>query len=208
MLVFKYTKTDGAEYISHLDTLKHLCKIMRRADIDITKSKGFNPHMHIYMNAPMGVGIKSLCEYCYVDTEQPADEFMNKFNDFTVRGITCLSATDVSKKVNVAGAITRARYQIYGVNKFEPSEILNSQEFLVTAKSGEQKNLRARIYGLERAADGCVIATLGFGNDTLRADTFAKKLIELYGGELSAIIKTDVFALETPFDEYVGGFKI
>ena len=84
MLVFKYTKTNGAEYISHLDTLRHLSKIMRRADIDITKSKGFNPHMHIYMNAPMGVGIKSLCEYCFADTEEPARIFMQKFNDFSI----------------------------------------------------------------------------------------------------------------------------
>lgn len=206
MLVFKYTKTDGAEYISHLDTLKHLCKIMRRADIDITKSKGFNPHMHIYMNAPMGVGIKSLCEYCYVDTEQPAAEFMRRFNEFTVRGITCKAAQDVSKKVNVAGAITRARYQIYGVNSFDVNEILNSQEFLVTDKKGEQKNLRSRVYGIENSND-CVIATLGFGNDTLRADTFAKKLISLYGGELGAIVKTEVYASETPFCEYVNGFK-
>lgn len=206
MLVFKYTKTNGAEYISHLDTLRHLSKIMRRADIDITKSKGFNPHMHIYMNAPMGVGIKSLCEYCFADTEEPARIFMEKFNDFSINGIVCLSATDVIKKVNVAGAITRAEYEIKGVSPFDVNEILNSDSFIVTDKKGNEKNLRSRIYSLENRGDKTV-AVLGFGNDTLRADSFGAKLISLFGGEITGIIKTEVFAADTPFDEYVKQFE-
>lgn len=206
MLVFKYTKTNGAEYISHLDTLRHLSKIMRRADIDITKSKGFNPHMHIYMNAPMGVGIKSLCEYCFADTEEPARIFMQKFNDFSINGIVCLSATDVIKKVNVAGAITRAEYEIKGVSPFDVNEILNSDSFIVTDKKGNEKNLRSRIYSLENRGDKTV-AVLGFGNDTLRADSFGAKLISLFGGEITGIIKTEVFAADTPFDEYVKQFE-
>ena len=206
MLVFKYTKTNGAEYISHLDTLRHLSKIMRRADIDIAKSKGFNPHMHIYMNAPMGVGIKSLCEYCFADTEEPARIFMQKFNDFSINGIVCLSATDVIKKVNVAGAITRAEYEIKGVSPFDVNEILNSDSFIVTDKKGNEKNLRSRIYSLENRGDKTV-AVLGFGNDTLRADSFGAKLISLFGGEITGIIKTEVFAADTPFDEYVKQFE-
>ena len=206
MLVFKYTKTNGAEYISHLDTLRHLSKIMRRADIDITKSKGFNPHMHIYMNAPMGVGIKSLCEYCFADTEEPARIFMKKFNEFSINGIVCLSATDVIKKVNVAGAITRAKYEIKGVSPFDVNEILNSDSFIVTDKKGNEKNLRSRIYSLENRGDKTV-AVLGFGNDTLRADSFGAKLTSLFGGEITEIIKTEVFAADTSFDEYVKQFE-
>lgn len=205
MLVFKYTKTDGAEYISHLDTLKHLGKIMRRADIDIAKSQGFNPHMHIYMNAPMGLGIKSLCEYCYVDTAESAEIFMQKFNAFTVRGLTCVFAENVEKKVNVAGAITRARYLIKGLKPFDTDEILNSEEFIVTDKKGNQKNLRSRIHGACFKGD-LLNVVLGFGNDTLRADAFCKKLSELYGGEPFEITKTEVFANETPFDEYLKTF--
>lgn len=206
MLVFKYTKNNGAEYISHLDTLRHLSKIMRRADIDITKSKGFNPHMHIYMNAPMGVGIKSLCEYCFADTEEPAQSFMRKFNEFSINGLVCLSATDVIKKVNVAGAITRAEYEIKGVSPFDVNEILNSEVFTVTDKKGNEKNLRSRIYSLENFGDKTT-AVLGFGNDTLRADVFGSKLISLFGGEITEIVKTEVFAAETPFDEYVKQFE-
>lgn len=202
MLVFKYTKTDGAEFFSHLDLLKHFCKIMRRGGIDITESKGFNPHMHVYMNAPMGVGIKSLCEYCFVDSAEPASVFMQKFNAHTVRGVTCLSAVDVEKKVSVAGIITEARYKISGINKFDVNEVLNAESFMLMDKKGVDKDLRARIKDIYFEGDN-LIAKLGFGNETLRADAFSNKLCLQYGGEVKEIIKTEVFSGGVDFDEYL-----
>lgn len=202
MLVFKYTKTDGAEFFSHLDLLKHFCKIMRRAQIDITESQGFNPHMHVYMNAPMGVGIKSLCEYCFVDTAEPAAEFMQKFNKFTVRGVKCLSAVDVQKKVNVAGVINEAKYLISGITPFDVSEILNATSFMLTDRKGNQKDMRARIKDLSLEGEK-LTATLGFGNDTLRADAFSTALAARYGGTPVEIIKTTVYSGGVDFDEYL-----
>ena len=64
MIVFKYTKKDGAEYLSHLDMLRHLNKILKRAGVPINYSKGFNPHMSIYMSSPIAVGLCSNAEYC------------------------------------------------------------------------------------------------------------------------------------------------
>ena len=55
MIVFRYTKKEGAEYIPHLDMLKHLQKILRRGKIPMGYSKGFNPHMHIFMSSPIAV---------------------------------------------------------------------------------------------------------------------------------------------------------
>ena len=202
MLVFKYTKIDGAEFFSHLDLLKHFCKIMRRGGIDITESKGFNPHMHVYMNAPMGVGIKSLCEYCFVDSNEPASVFMQKFNEHTVRGVTCLSAVDVAKKVSVAGIITEALYKISGLNKFDVAEVLNAENFMLTDKNGVDKDLKARIKNMYFEGDE-LIARLGFGNETLRADAFSNKLCKVYGGEVKEIIKTQVFSGGIDFDEYL-----
>ena len=49
MIAFRYTKTDGAEYISHLDLLRHIDRILRRAGIEVGYSQGFHkhpPHIH------------------------------------------------------------------------------------------------------------------------------------------------------------------
>lgn len=206
MIVFQYTKIDGAEYVSHLDTLRHINKIMRRADIKTTYSKGFNPHMHVFMSAPIAVGVKSLAEYCFVECEEPAESFYEKFNKFTFRGLNCLYAAEVDKKVNVAGLIDRASYSIEGINPFNPKEVTDSEEFFIIDKKGNPKEVRRKIFDLDYA-DGKVVCTLGFGNDTLRPDLLASRLKELYGGGGVTIVKTMAYTGETKFNDYLAGIK-
>ena len=64
MIAFRYTKTDGAEYLSHLDLMRHIDRTMRRAGIKTAFTEGFSPHPKIYMNNPLGLGIRSVAEYC------------------------------------------------------------------------------------------------------------------------------------------------
>ena len=202
MIVFRYTKTDGAEYVSHLDILRHVNKIMRRADIKTGYSKGFNPHMHIFLSAPIAVGVKSLAEYCYVECDEPAEAFMQKFNAYTFRGLNCTFAKEVGKKVNVAGLIDRASYQISGINAFDPQEILSLNEFYITDKKGNPKEVGKKIFDLSYK-DEILYAVLGFGNDTLRPDLLAEKLKSLYGGGAVTITKTQAFHGETEFSVYL-----
>ena len=67
MIAFRYTKTDGAEYLSHLDLMRHIDRTMRRAGIKTAFTEGFSPHQMMSFAAPLGVGITSDGEY--VDLE-------------------------------------------------------------------------------------------------------------------------------------------
>ena len=87
MILFKYTKTDGAEFLSHLDILRHIGRTTRRAGIKVALSQGFNPHMLVYLSAPMGVGIQSLAEYCQIETDEEPTSFIEKFNKNAPRGL-------------------------------------------------------------------------------------------------------------------------
>ncbi len=49
MIAFRYTKTDGAEYLSHLDLLRHIDRTLRRAGIKVKMSEGFHPHPKIFI---------------------------------------------------------------------------------------------------------------------------------------------------------------
>ena len=202
MIVFKYTKTDGAEYLAHLDMLRHLNKILRRASVKTEYSKGFNPRMSIYMSAPIGVGITSLAEFCLVETNMQADEFLTEFNNYTIKGVKCSFAIATTKKVSVAGVINRATYKIEGLNKFDENELLNSNEFYFTNKKGERKEVRQKIFSLSWEGND-LIATLAFGNDGLRPDFFAKELIALHGGELTAVTKLNAHVDEKTFEDYL-----
>ena len=188
MIVFKYQKTDGAEFLAHLDILRHFGRTMRRAGIKVAFSQGFNPHMLVYMSAPMGIGIPSYAEYCQVETDENPDSFMQKFNENCPRGIKCVGAWKTPAKVGVASDIVKAEYLIKGINHFDERDFLAKDEFIITKKDGTSKNARDLIYSVEWKGDdlSCVI---GFGNG-LRIEKFTEKLVEIYGGGEITSIKT------------------
>jgi radical SAM-linked protein len=80
MIIIKYSKTLGAEFIGHMDTLRHINKTIKRAKIDVEFSKGFNPHRNINLSAPLPVGLQSISEYCVINTEFSATDFVERFN--------------------------------------------------------------------------------------------------------------------------------
>lgn len=192
MIVFKYTKNDGAEFISHLDTLRHLNKTFTRGGIKVKMSQGFHPHMLIFMSSPIGVGLKSTAEYCTVDTDTPPAEFKEKFNAASPKGIKCVAAYYTPKNINLASAIIKAKYYIEGLNVFDAEEVLSAKEFIVTNKRGESLNARDKIFSFSRRGDGYE-AVLAAGNASLRPDVFVAALKERYGGGHIRIIKEESF---------------
>ena len=211
MIVFRYRKTDGAEFISHLDTLRHLNKTFVRAGILVKKSAGFHPHPLVYMSSPIGVGLVSYAEYCSVDTDVSPDEFKKLFNEFSPRGIKCERAFYTVKNVNLAAVINRAEYEIFGVNEFEPQDVLGRKEFFITDKRGNEKEVRNKIYSIAKEKRDCpggsgeayLKVLIEAGNNALRPDCFAEKLVSLYGGSHVSIIKRKAFVAEEDVDDYL-----
>ncbi len=194
MILFRYTKMDGAEYIPHLDTLRHIIRTLIRGKIDVKKSEGYNKHPKIFMSAPIGVGIKSKAEYCCVDTDCDitAIEFKEKFNQFSPKGIKCVESAVVQSNPNVAGCITSCEYKITNIGKIDIKSVLDSQEFYIIDKNEKRVNVRSRILSarLEGKDVYCVLKT---GNENLRPDYFAKSLNPNFMGE---IIKIQAFGLD------------
>lgn len=188
MILCKYSKTDGAEFLAHLDILRHVGRTMRRSGIKVGFSQGYNPHMLIFMSAPMGLGIKSLAEYFVIDTDENPDSFKEKFNAFAPMGLRCVGAWYTPKKVGVASDIVKAEYFVTGINEFDVEEFLSRKEFVIQKKNGEIKDMRELIYSVKRE-NGGLKCVLGFGNG-LRIEKFTEKLLEEFGGEEVTVIKT------------------
>ena len=191
MILIRYSKLKGAEFIPHLDTLKHLTKILRRAEIKVNYSKGFSPHILMFMSSPIALGLKSESEYVFIDTEENAETFLEKFNKFSPKGIKCEEAHNTTKKVNIACDIVDATYYIDGINPFDVNEILNLKELKIIDKKGNEREVRDKIISL-KFDKNTLIARLKFGNDTLRPDYLAVKLKELYGANHINILKKSV----------------
>ncbi|MBQ9709042.1 MAG: DUF2344 domain-containing protein [Clostridia bacterium] len=195
MIAFKYSKTEGAEFISHLDTLRHLNKTFKRAGFEVKHSQGFHPHMLVYMSSPIGVGLKSYAEYCTVDVDISAEQFKEEFNRYSPKGIKCIEACAVEKNPNFASVITRAKYVISGLHGVNAEEVMAMQSFTVKDKHGEPKEVREKIYSFTETAEGHEVV-LAAGNNALRPDAFVKRLAELYGEMDADIVKTESYVGE------------
>lgn len=57
-----FTKTGMAKFISHLDTVRCFTRAMKRANVPIWFTEGFNPHAFLTFAMPLSLGFESLCE--------------------------------------------------------------------------------------------------------------------------------------------------
>ncbi len=57
-----FAKTGMAKFISHLDTVRCITRAMKRANVPIWFTEGFNPHAFLTFAMPLSLGFESLCE--------------------------------------------------------------------------------------------------------------------------------------------------
>jgi radical SAM-linked protein len=67
-LRIKFSRGETLKYISHLDIIRLWQRAMRRADIPVAYTEGFNPRPRIALGAPLALGVTSQAElldvYC------------------------------------------------------------------------------------------------------------------------------------------------
>ena len=191
MIAFKYTKTDGAEYISHLDLLRHIDRTLRRAGIKVEYSQGFHKHPRIFMGNPLALGVRSVSEYCAADTDFEGD-FLSAFNACSPAGIKCLAAKKCENNPNYAENIYACRYEAEGIAPFDTEELMGKESIVITDLRGRTVDIRPRICSVERR-EGKVIFTLRCGEQNLRPDLFCTYLAENFGGRAAYILKTESY---------------
>lgn len=187
MIAFRYTKTDGAEYLSHLDLLRHVYRTLRRARIQVEMSEGFHAHPRIFLNNPLPVGVLSVAEYGTVDTSFTGN-FKEAFNAFSPKGIKCADFRITDLNPNYANSIDRCDYAIYGITPSDPQIILGEESIVITDTRGREIDVRPRIYAL-RFADDRLECTLGCGGNNLRPDLFARFAATRFGGKADKTVK-------------------
>ena len=98
--VIKFTKEANIKFISHLDLMRTLQRVIRRANLPMEYSKGFNPHMAMSIAQPLSVGVYSDAEYMDIVLVEELDEkeIIEKLNEKTASGIKFLEARKVITK--------------------------------------------------------------------------------------------------------------
>lgn len=59
----KFFKVGNLQYISHLDLVRTMMKVIVRAKLPLWYTEGFNPKPKITFAAPLSIGTESMCEF-------------------------------------------------------------------------------------------------------------------------------------------------
>lgn len=101
--LIKFSKGEGIKFISHLDLMRTIQRIIRRSEVPIEYSKGFNPHMALSLAQPLSVGVYSDGEYMdIVLTEKmQVDDILARLNEAAPPTIRFFEATPIEIVENV-----------------------------------------------------------------------------------------------------------
>ena len=81
-LRLKFKKVGSLQYISHLDLVRAMHKIIVRAGLPLWYTEGFNPKPKMIFAAPLSIGTESVCEFMdlrLID-DIPAEEAKARLN--------------------------------------------------------------------------------------------------------------------------------
>jgi len=111
----KYCKNGPIKYISHLNLVQVFTRALRRANIPMSISNGFNPRFRISFGPPLPLGISSISEYLDIKLKKEivAEELVEKLNRVLPQGLTILKAKILpSSADSLVKIIDRATYII------------------------------------------------------------------------------------------------
>ncbi len=102
----KFEKGDEIRFIGHLDVMRIFQKSIRRAELPICYSNGFNPHQELYFANPLNLGMTSSAEYMdfKLSEEISPSEIKEKLNEVLPKGVLVLSVVPLSENIKTSMA--------------------------------------------------------------------------------------------------------
>lgn len=109
-----FSKTGRAKYVSHLDLMRTMTRAVRRAQIPLWYTEGFNRHPYLTFAAPLSLGHEGLRETVDIrlEEEMPFEQLVSQLNEVLPEGIVAVSAAETADKVKelVAAEYTLTLY--------------------------------------------------------------------------------------------------
>jgi radical SAM-linked protein len=122
-VIVKYEKIEFAKYLAHLELVGLMERILRRLDLPLEYSNGYNPKPQISFAAPLSVGVSSVGEYFEVKVTE----------EFDLKRITEIDKTFLPVGMQFVGAI-------YSTNKKSIMSIVHDALYVLKIKTLKQCN--------------------------------------------------------------------
>ncbi len=173
VLRVKFYKKGNLQYISHLDLVRTMMKVIVRAKLPLWYTEGFNPKPKLTFAAPLSIGTESMCEYMDIRLTEKISTALAK-ERLNANMTEWMQATEVYYPDEKLTALKWLAYEITLETKEAVSElaekinsVLESEELpiLKKTKSGETlvnikpliKSASARVAG-QRIVISCILS--------------------------------------------------
>ncbi len=167
-----FSKTGRARFISHLDLVRTMTRVMRRAGIPLWYTEGFNRHPYLTFAAPLSLGYEGLHETMDLRLEEELsyDDLLNRLNEALPDGFKAISADEAICKV---GELYSSTYRLFFTCEAKAVAALLSQDEILVEKRTKKKTMKmvdihpafANAH-VQETVNGCeVLVTLPTGND-------------------------------------------
>lgn len=137
-----FNKCDDMRFISHLDLLRFLERVLIKGEIPVKYSQGFHPRPKISLGNPISLGTESFNEVMDIDLETDMDNelILSKINAMNILGFKILKVEDCLDKVSIVEKFSTAIYKIKGKNEDIDALVkLLSQESIIERKEKKDK---------------------------------------------------------------------
>ena len=154
-----FNKYEEMKYISHLDLLRFMDRILRKSGIPVKYSQGFHPRPKISLGNPISLGTDAFNEAMDIELREDMtnEELFRRLNNKCVIGFEFTKVMDIDGKTSIAEEYKEMKFEIQGpgssIEKIE--NLLSQNEIILTKeKKGkiESKDLKPRIkkYEIDR----------------------------------------------------------
>lgn len=184
-----FKKTGDMKFVSHLDLNRFMIRMIRKTNIPVWYSEGFNPHPYITFALPLSLGFES--QYEVMDLRLDDDTFKNEdvLKEIVEKMPNGIEFFEVSNPIMKAGEVTFASFDIDFGEDFSKIEkelkVFLSKEQIHTEKKTKKGSIK--ILDLKefikdyKLADNKLTLTLSAGgsenlNPKLILDEFSRSI--------------------------------
>lgn len=210
----RFARSGSLSFVGHLDLMRTFERSLRRAELPLLHSQGYNPRPMLVFALPLGVGISTSDDYLDVSFAQEIDvvRVIKELNPMLPSGLTVLDGWSVEESSgSIMALVSAASYRLKAPRIAEAlRKIFLLDEVTVEKKSkGQMRTLNIRPLMLQLMEDdthnedeGTVVVCAG-SHENVRPDLLLQALSNYVGYPKKDSInceieRTGLFAGEYP----------
>lgn len=153
--ILKYSRGNEVKYISHLDFIRTFHRTVRRTNLEMAFSQGFNPHPVMTVALPLSVGVTSESEYMKIGFAKDYEEdyIKDTLNNALPIGFKILGVKKAEGKNPDLTKIDKIQYLVEIETKntvdLDIKAFLQNEEIIIPKKSKsgiKDANIKPYIY--------------------------------------------------------------